>query len=166
MSATARSSSRSATHVFGVTPESRRASTAPTSSTNCATSGTAILDASVLVGLLDTEDSHHNRAVHEVDQADRADHPLLTPASAYGEALVAFARAGRIKDARDAIAGMGISVVPLTAPIAERAAELRARHDALRLPDALVLATADEHDGSLVTYDERLTHTARRDRKR
>jgi predicted nucleic acid-binding protein len=99
-----------------------------------------ILDASVLIGLLDAADNHRDRAVNEVDQADRADHQLLTPASAYSEALVPFARAGRVNDARDAIAGMGIAVVPLTAPIAERAAELRARHESLRLPDALVLA--------------------------
>jgi predicted nucleic acid-binding protein len=125
-----------------------------------------ILDASVLIGLLDTEDSHHDRAADEVDQADRADHHLLTPASAYGEALIAFARAGRIKDAREAIAGMGITIVPLTAPLAERAAEIRARHDSLRLPDALVLATAHEHDGALLTYDERLARTARQRRKR
>jgi predicted nucleic acid-binding protein len=119
-----------------------------------------ILDASVLIGLLDTADRHHTRAVEDVDQADRADHQLLTPASAYSEALIAFARAGRVNDARDAVAGMGISVVPLTAPIAERAAELRARHDTLRLPDALVLATAHEHDGALLTYDQRLARTA------
>jgi predicted nucleic acid-binding protein len=125
-----------------------------------------ILDASVLIGLLDTEDSHHDRAVDEVDQADRADHRLLTPASAYSEALIAFARAKRLEDAREAITGMGITVVPLTAPIAERAAELRAQHDALRLPDALVLATAREHEGSLITYDERLARTARQHPKR
>jgi predicted nucleic acid-binding protein len=125
-----------------------------------------ILDASVLIGLLDTEDSHHDRAVDEIDQADRADHQLLTPASAYSEALIAFARAGRVNDAREAITGMGITVVALTAPIAERAAELRARHDSLRLPDALVLATAHEHDGVLLTSDQRLARTARQRRKR
>jgi predicted nucleic acid-binding protein len=120
-----------------------------------------ILDTSVLIGLLDTEDSHHDRAVDEIDQADRGNHELLTPATAYSEALIAFARAGRVKDAREAIASMGIAVVPLTAPIAERAAELRAQHDALRLPDALVLATAQKHGGSLLTYDQRLAQTAR-----
>ncbi len=125
-----------------------------------------ILDASVLIGLLDTKDSHHDRAVDEVDQADRAYHQLLTPASAYSEALVAFARAGRVNDARGAIAGMGITVVPLTAPIAERAAELRAGRNSLRLPDALVLATAHEHDGVLLACDDRLARTARQDRKR
>ena len=99
-------------------------------------------------------------------EADRADHRLLTPASAYSEALVAFARAGRVKDAREAIVGMGITVVALTAPIAERAAEIRTGHDSLRLPDALVLATAHEHHGVLRTYDERLARTARQRRKR
>jgi predicted nucleic acid-binding protein len=83
-----------------------------------------ILDASVLIGLLDAQDSHHDRAVDEVDHADRNSRALLTPASAYSEALIAFARAHRMTDAREAIAGMGISVVPLTAAIAERAAEL------------------------------------------
>jgi predicted nucleic acid-binding protein len=41
-----------------------------------------MLEASVLIGLLDAADSHHDRAVDEIDQADRADHQLLTPASA------------------------------------------------------------------------------------
>lgn len=44
---------------------------------------------------------------------------------------------------------MGIAVTPLTAAIAERAAELRAAHDRLRLPDAIVLATARELGGPL-----------------
>ncbi len=121
-----------------------------------------ILDASVLIGLLDTEDEHHQRAVDEVEQADRADRQLLAPASAYSETLVAFARIKRLQDARQAIAGMGILVVPLTSAIAERAAELRARHATLRLPDALVLATAQEHAGALLSYDNRLTRISRR----
>jgi predicted nucleic acid-binding protein len=81
---------------------------------------------------------------------------LLTPASAYSEALVSFPRAGRVGDAREAIAAMGVAVPPLTAAIAERAAELRAAHDRLRLPDAIVLATARELGGDLLTYDDHL----------
>jgi predicted nucleic acid-binding protein len=104
-----------------------------------------ILDASVLIGLLDTEDTHHYRAVDDVEAADRDGHPLLLPASACSETLVAFARARRLEEARRAIIAMGITVVPLTDTIAERAAELRARHTRLRLPDAIVLATASFH---------------------
>ena len=57
---------------------------------------------------------------------------------------------------------MGITVLPLTAGIAKRAAELRARYDSLRLPDAPVLATAHEHQGELLSYDDPLTRVARR----
>jgi predicted nucleic acid-binding protein len=81
---------------------------------------------------------------------------VLVPASAYSESLVAFARAGRLSDARDALAAMGIAITPLTAAISERAAELRARHERLRLPDAIVLATAQEMSGELLSYDRRL----------
>ena len=121
--------------------------------------GALILDASVLIGLLDTADAHHTNAVDDVEAADR-DHTLLTPASAYSETLVAFARADRIVDARETIAAMGIEVAPLTAAIAERAADLRAAHGRLRLPDALVLATARELSAGLLTYDDRLSRIA------
>lgn len=121
-----------------------------------------ILDASVLIGLLDTADAHHAQAIQDTEAADRAGRPLLVPASAYSEALVAFARANRIEDAREAIAAMGFAVVPLTAPIAECAAELRARHERLRLPDAIVLASVHELGGELLSYDHNLARLARR----
>jgi predicted nucleic acid-binding protein len=123
---------------------------------------TLILDASVLIGLMDSSDPHHATAVDDVETADHAGRSLQTPASAYSETLVAFARADRVPEARAAVAGMGITVTPLTAVIAERAAALRAMHSGLRLPDALVLATARELDADLLTYDQRLAQIARR----
>ena len=128
--------------------------------------GALILDASVLIGLLDTADPHHGRAVDEVAAADTAERALVTPASAYSESLVAFARGGRVADARAAIAAMGISVVPLTATIAERAAALRAEHGRLRPPDAMVLATAQELDGELLAYDDRLSSLSTKRRRK
>jgi predicted nucleic acid-binding protein len=119
-----------------------------------------ILDASVLIGLLDTADTHHDRAVDDVEAADRERRQLLLPASAYSETLVAFARVRRLEEARRAITAMGITIVSLTDTIAERAAELRARHSRLRLPDAIVLATAQEMGGSLLSYDRRLSQLA------
>jgi hypothetical protein len=41
-------------------------------------------------------------------------------------------------------------VEPLTATMARRAAALRARHPALRLPDALVLATGELLDAAAI----------------
>lgn len=119
-----------------------------------------ILDASVLIGLLDAADAHHGRSVDDVEAADRDGRRLLVPASAYSETLVAFARAQRLDEARQAIVAMGITVVSLTDTIAERAAELRARYDRLRLPDAIVLATAQVLGGRLLSYDRRLSELA------
>jgi predicted nucleic acid-binding protein len=122
--------------------------------------GALILDASVLIGLLDTADAHHDRSIDDTEAADRAGTQLLVPASAYSEALVAFARAGRIYEAREAIAAMGIVVTPLTEAIAEQSAALRARHERLRLQDAMVLATARELGSELLSYDRPLAQLA------
>jgi predicted nucleic acid-binding protein len=119
-----------------------------------------ILDASVLIALLDSADTHHGRAIDDVEAADREGRQLLLPASAYSETLVAFARARRLEEARRAIIAMGITIASLTDTIAERAAELRARHTRLRLPDAIVLATAQEMGGSLLSYDRKLSQLA------
>jgi predicted nucleic acid-binding protein len=124
--------------------------------------GPLILDASVLIGLLDTADAHHAKAVEDVEAADKARRQLMVAASAYSEALVAFARESRVSDAREAVAAMGIAIAPLTATMAEHAAVLRAHHERLRLPDAIVLACAHEIDGELLSYDQRLTQLARR----
>jgi predicted nucleic acid-binding protein len=118
--------------------------------------GALILDASVLIGLLDTADAHHTRALDDVERADEAGRALVVPASAYSEALVAFARAGRVREAREAISAMGVTIAPLTATMAEGAAALRARHERLRLPDAIVVACAQELDGELLSYHQRV----------
>jgi len=122
--------------------------------------GALILDANVLIALLDRADPHHAKAVDDVEAADQTDRELVVPAGAYSEALVAFARAGRIADARAAIAAMGIAVVAISAGTAERAAELRAQHPKLRLGDAVVLATARSLSGDLLTYDRSLARLA------
>lgn len=124
--------------------------------------GALILDASVLIGLLDTADTHHARAVEDAEAADGAGQQLLAPASAHSEALVAFAREERTHEACEAMKAMGIEVTPLTAAIAERSAELRARHERLRLPDAMVLASAHELGAELLSYDRRLVQLARK----
>jgi predicted nucleic acid-binding protein len=118
--------------------------------------GALILDASVLMGLLDSADAHHDSAVDDVERADQAGRALFAPASAYAEALVAFARADRSDEAQDAIAGMGITIAPLTAAMAERAAALRALYRDMRLPQAIVLACAEELEADLLSYDRRL----------
>jgi predicted nucleic acid-binding protein len=106
--------------------------------------GLTVLDAGVIIAILDASDVHHDAASLAVSSArDRGDSFCL-PASAYAECLVSPYRRGpeavTIVDAFDALPAR---VEPVTRAVANAAAELRARHTgALRLPDALVIAAA------------------------
>jgi predicted nucleic acid-binding protein len=98
-----------------------------------------VVDASVMIALLDPADGLHQAAARAL--TSRAGDDLKLPASAYSESLVAPARSGALSAAKAAITSLLIDVVPITEGIAEDAAELRGRHPKLRLPDALVIAT-------------------------
>ena len=109
-----------------------------------------VLDASVVIAFRDPADALHQRAVTAL-QAHAADE-LVLPASAYAEILVGPLRHGPAAvDALDRFLGdLAVRIEPLTPTIARRAAVLRAGTRAVRLPDALVLATADALDASAV----------------
>ena len=116
------------------------------------------LDAGVLIGFLDGDDAHHqtSRAViaEALDQGDR----LAMAASALAECLVGPARRGdeAINLVHDLRRRLPIEVVDLDVDIATEAARLRAGHRSLRLPDALVIATAFEREADeLITTDRR-----------
>ena len=120
--------------------------------------GLTVIDAGVLIGFLDRNDAHHDtaeRALH--DMVDRNDHIAL-PASAFAEALVAPSRAGTqaVTTVRDLIRRVPIDIAPLDVDTAATAARLRARHRTIKLPDALVIATAIALDADhLVTTDRK-----------
>ena len=116
------------------------------------------LDAGVIIAFLDADDSHHDAATsalaRALDQADR----LSIAASALAECLVGPARRSTkaVDLVRTAIGRLPATVVPLDDEIATRAAVLRARHRTLKLPDALVIATADTAGADrLVTTDRK-----------
>jgi predicted nucleic acid-binding protein len=113
-----------------------------------------VLDATVVIAHLDPADALHGpatRALLEVASED-----LRLPASAYAETLVDPARKGRLDEARDALTALRLQIVPLDASLAERAASLRARERALRLPDALVLACGEPLGAdAILTTDRR-----------
>jgi predicted nucleic acid-binding protein len=113
---------------------------------------------------LDAGDAHHARAVAAIGRAGRAG--LVLPASAYAEILVDPWRRGRhaVAVVREFVADLGVRIEPLSTEVAERAASLRARHGALRLPDALVLATADALGATVLTCDRAWPRVSRRAR--
>ncbi len=105
-----------------------------------------ILDAGVIIGILDADDPHHAGSRAAVAEALERGDLLAVPASAYAECLVGPARRGRdVMRAVDTfLSDLPANVEPITRQVAVRAAQLRTRHGRrrLRLPDALVLATA------------------------
>jgi predicted nucleic acid-binding protein len=104
-----------------------------------------VLDAGVVIGVLDAADPHHARATSALRRVMAEGDGLAIPASAYAEALVAPARRGpaAMRTLDELLADLPADVEPITRQVGKRAAQLRAEHGArLRLPDALVLATA------------------------
>ena len=103
-----------------------------------------VLDASVVIAVLDAEDPHHRRAVAALEgQGGRGE--LVLPASAHAEVLVGPTRRGpgAVAAVDRFLRDLAVRVEPLGAEAARHAALLCARHPGLRLPDALVLATGD-----------------------
>ena len=102
-----------------------------------------VVDASVVIGFLDADDEHHKAAVAAFDACGSDD--LVLPATAYAEVLVAPAQKGSaaIDRVDETLSALTVRLESATPAIARAAATLRARHRSLRLPDALVLATAD-----------------------
>jgi predicted nucleic acid-binding protein len=120
--------------------------------------GTVVLDASVVLALFDPLDSLHVPASAETrSRRDQGDEFML-PASVLAEVLVGAARRSETELATRrslAIAAFGLPR-PLDEEVAVAAARRRARHRALRLPDALVIATADVVGADVVlTGDKR-----------
>ena len=120
--------------------------------------GLTHVDAGVIIAFLDGDDVHHDAArsalANALDNAER----LSIAASALAECLVGPARRSpkAVELVRTVIDRLPVSVVHLDEEIATQAAMLRARHRSLKLPDALVIATA-EHSGAdhLVTTDRK-----------
>lgn len=102
-----------------------------------------ILDSDAVIGFLDRSDALHASA----DAAVRKfalEQRLLVSVVTYAEVLTG-ARLGHHDEGRvrgffdELISG----VLPVDLEVADRAAELRSQQKALRMPDALILATAE-----------------------
>ena len=100
-----------------------------------------MLDASVLIALLDEKDVGRPIARAAVDESKR-DHDLLIPVTAFSESIVAPYRRSRGdgQRAEAALTALG-NLVDVTRDIASRAVQLRVTRQ-IKLPDALILATA------------------------
>lgn len=114
-----------------------------------------VLGASVVIAFLDPDDVLHDAAVEALTEHQHDE--LVIPASVYAEILVAPYRRGAkaVAEIEAFLADFAVRIEPVTPAIARTAATLRGKSRSLRLPDALVLATAGELEAQTVlTGDE------------
>ncbi|HEY5942737.1 MAG TPA: PIN domain-containing protein [Solirubrobacterales bacterium] len=118
-----------------------------------------VLDSGVVVGFLDRQDALHEAADAAVRELVRGQR-LLASVVTYAEVLTG-ARLGH-HDEGDVVgffSGLLSAVLPVDVAVADKAADLRSRFKSLRMPDALILATAEMNPDIdlIVTGDRQLT---------
>lgn len=107
--------------------------------------GLTVVDAGVVIAVLDAGDAHHASAIRALADARDGGDELILPVSAYAECVVAPSQSGptAIDMVDRFLDALPVRVEPATRPIGAAAASLHAAHGpSLRLPDALVAATA------------------------
>lgn len=102
-----------------------------------------VLDSDAVVGFLDRKDALHDAAdaaIRELVHEQRLQVSVVT----YAEGLTG-ARLGHHDEdqVRGFFAQLISEVLPVDVAIADKAADFRSRHKALRMPDALIFATAE-----------------------
>ncbi|WP_299057339.1 PIN domain-containing protein [uncultured Nocardioides sp.] len=112
-----------------------------------------VLDASVLIGYLETQDAHHARA--EDLLAAEIEDDFAASVVTLAEVLVAPARSGRVAAVEAALSDLEVAELALPSDAARELAELRAT-SALKMPDCCVLLAALSHGARLGTFDARL----------
>lgn len=117
-----------------------------------------VLDSGAVVGFLDRQDALHDAADAAVRELVRGNR-LLASVVTYAEVLTG-ARLGHHDEGEVTgfFAGLLSGVLPVDVAVADKAADLRSRFKSLRMPDALILATAemDPEVDLIVTGDRQL----------
>jgi predicted nucleic acid-binding protein len=118
-----------------------------------------VLDSDVVVGFLDRQDALHDAADSIVRELARGQR-LVVSVVTYAEVSTG-ARLGHHneEDVAGFFRGLLSAILPVDVAVADTAADLRSRFKSLRMPDALILATAetDPDIDLLVTGDQQLT---------
>jgi predicted nucleic acid-binding protein len=118
-----------------------------------------VLDSDVVIGFLDRQDALHDAADAAVREFAR-EQRLVVSVVTYAEVLTG-ARLGHHSedDVAGFFRGLLSAVLPVDVAVADMAADLRSRFKSLRMPDALILATAetDPDVDLIVSGDQRLS---------
>lgn len=116
-----------------------------------------VLDATVLIAYLDSDDAHHPRALtllaREIDD-DFAASPLTL-----AEVLVVPAREGRMDAVLRALSDLDVRELPFPADTAVKLAQLRAS-TRCTMPDCCVLLAAGQAHARVASFDDALNGAA------
>ena len=116
-----------------------------------------VLDASVLIAYLDSDDSHH--AAAEALLAEAVDDDIAANPLTLAEVLVAPARHGNLDLAQTALRALEVSELPFPPDTSVRLAQLRAR-TGLKMPECCVLLAAEQATATIASFDDRLRQAA------
>jgi predicted nucleic acid-binding protein len=124
-----------------------------------------VLDAGLLIGLLDPEAASHDQATSAMLEVREARDRLLLPSTVLAELLAGAYRLGpaAVRAVEALVDGLIDRVCDVNREVATTAAGYQASHLFLRLPDALVLAVGQVLDADAVlTLDPQWSSVAGR----
>jgi predicted nucleic acid-binding protein len=105
-----------------------------------------LLDSTVIVGFLDADDALHEVAVTKLREIVGSN-PLAASVISYAELMTGVSLGHHDQEHVDRFFDALIKdLLPVDRKVAARAATLRGKRISLRMPDALILATADLHE--------------------
>jgi predicted nucleic acid-binding protein len=112
-----------------------------------------VLDSGVVVGFLDRRDALHDAADAAVRRQIAAGEPLVVSAVTFAEVLTG-AKLGHhpLAQVRGFFTELVSEVLAVDTAVAEEAATIRAKTRSLRMPDALIAASAHVHDDVTVLF--------------
>lgn len=116
-----------------------------------------VLDAGVLIAHLDGADAFHRAAVAFLEENEGFE--FAANALTVAESLVHPTAGGRAAEFDATLERLRLVRIDLVADDIRAVAQVRAA-TRLRMPDALVLFTAERHGGEIVTTDHRLARVA------
>lgn len=116
-----------------------------------------VLDASVIIAYLDSENAHHARS--EELLAREIDEDFGVNSLTLAEVLVAPTREHRMDTVRTILRDLEVQELAFPDDTAATLARLRA-DTGLKMPDCCVLLAAEHADARVATFDDRLTQAA------
>ncbi len=122
-----------------------------------------LIDADVLIGALDRNDPHHDRARTLFTRwRDDQDACVISVMNLTEVLIAQSADVATLAAARAAIAALGVAVHQPNEAIGVEAARLRKRHP-ISLPDAYCLATAKHTSSVISSFDQKILKAAKRE---